>query len=64
MCALIRNTVSEIYGDETAEEIRIQYGGSVKPGNVSELMSMDNIDGALVGGASLKSSDFVKLINY
>lgn len=64
MCALIRNTLSEIYGDETAEEIRIQYGGSVKPGNVSELMSMDNIDGALVGGASLKSSDFVKLINY
>ncbi|WP_409227893.1 triose-phosphate isomerase [Gudongella sp. SC589] len=64
MCALVRNTIEEIYDAETAESIRIQYGGSVKPGNVSELMSMDNIDGALVGGASLKSSDFVKLINY
>lgn len=64
MCALIRNTIDELYGKVTAESIRIQYGGSVKPGNVSELMSMKNIDGALVGGASLKSSDFVKLINY
>ncbi|MCR3955991.1 MAG: triose-phosphate isomerase [Gudongella sp.] len=64
MCALIRNTIAEIYDAETAEAVRIQYGGSVKPGNVSELMSMENIDGALVGGASLKSPDFVKLINY
>lgn len=64
MCALIRATVGEVYDAETSQAIRIQYGGSVKPGNVSELMSMDNIDGALVGGASLKSSDFVKLINY
>lgn len=64
MCALIRSTIKALYGKETAESIRIQYGGSVKPGNVSELMSMENIDGALVGGASLKSSDFVKLINY
>ena len=64
MCALIRSTIEETYDAETAEAIRIQYGGSVKPGNVSELMSMENIDGALVGGASLKSSDFVKLINY
>jgi len=64
MCALIRNTINELYGKEIAESIRIQYGGSVKPVNVTELMSMNNIDGALVGGASLKSSDFVKLINY
>lgn len=64
MCFLIRKTIEENYDTETSEAIRIQYGGSVKPGNVTELMSMDNIDGALVGGASLKSSDFVKLINY
>lgn len=64
MCGLIRETLKEIYDEDTAESIRIQYGGSVKPDNVSELMSMENIDGALVGGASLKSSDFVKLINY
>ncbi|MGM0396600.1 MAG: triose-phosphate isomerase [Bacillota bacterium] len=64
MCALVRSTLKELYEEETSEAIRVQYGGSVKPDNVSELMSMDNIDGALVGGASLKSSDFLKLVNY
>lgn len=64
MCALIRTTIKDLYSKEIAESVRIQYGGSVKPGNIAELMSMKNIDGALVGGASLKSSDFVKLVNY
>ena len=44
--------------------MRIQYGGSVKPNNVSEIMAESDIDGALVGGASLKAEDFAKLINY
>lgn len=63
MCAFIRETIGELYGKEK-DTIRIQYGGSVKPSNVKELMDKSDIDGALVGGASLKSDDFVKLINY
>ena len=51
-------------GQEIADKIRIQYGGSVKPSNISELMGMSDIDGALVGGASLKVDDFIALINY
>ena len=50
-------------GKEAAEATRVQYGGSVKPANVKELMAMDNIDGALVGGASL-TADFAKIVNY
>lgn len=61
-CGFIRSKVKELYDEETAEAIRIQYGGSVKLGNVDELMSMPNIDGALIGGASLKADDFVKLV--
>ena len=52
------------YTVKKKDKIRIQYGGSVKPGNISELMGKEEVDGALVGGASLKSEDFVKLINY
>ena len=63
MISFIRETVGELYGD-LKNIIRIQYGGSVKPENVSELMGKSDIDGALVGGASLKADDFVKLINY
>lgn len=64
MCGFIRKTIGEIYSENEKEIIRIQYGGSVKPSNVTELMEKSNIDGALVGGASLKGSDFVKLINF
>ena len=64
MCAAIRGKISDIYGIEEAESVRIQYGGSVKPSNISELMSMPDIDGALVGGASLKVQDFLAIINY
>ncbi len=64
MCSRIRGKLSKLYKDKTAEEIRIQYGGSVKPSNISELMHASDIDGALVGGASLKVDDFLAIINY
>ncbi|TJX14277.1 triose-phosphate isomerase [Tissierella creatinini] len=63
MCAFIRSTMGDIYGEEK-DKVRIQYGGSVKPDNIKELMEKSDIDGALVGGASLKAEDFQKLINY
>ncbi len=62
-CGYIRSVVAELYGKDTAEKVRIQYGGSVKTSNIDELMSMPNIDGALIGGASLKADDFIKLVN-
>jgi len=62
-CGFIRQTVAKLYDEETAEAIRIQYGGSVKTSNIDELMSMPNIDGALIGGASLKAEDFITLVN-
>jgi len=64
MCGAIRNRVSQLYGSQTAQRIRIQYGGSVKPSNISELMAMEDIDGALVGGASINVDDFSAIINY
>jgi triosephosphate isomerase (TIM) len=64
MCAAIRAELGEIYGTETAEGIRIQYGGSVKPGNVRELMAQADVDGALVGGASLSSEDFALVVGH
>ena len=62
-CGFIRQTVAKLYGEEVSEAIRIQYGGSVKTSNIDELMSMPNIDGALIGGASLKADDFITLVN-
>ncbi len=64
MCSAIRGKLENLFGKNISEEIRIQYGGSVKPFNISELMSMADIDGALVGGASLKVDDFIAMINY
>ena len=61
-CGFIRETVKRLYDEATAEAIRIQYGGSVKTSNIDELMSKPNIDGALIGGASLKAEDFVTLV--
>ncbi len=58
----IRATLVSLYGDAIAQTVRIQYGGSVKPGNMAEYMSQPDIDGALVGGASLKTDDFAALI--
>lgn len=62
--AFIRSLVEDIAGPEKAGAIRILYGGSVKPGNVAELMSMEDIDGALVGGASLEPESFGKIIRF
>ena len=62
-CGFIRSKVKELYNEEVAEAIRIQYGGSVKVSNIDELMAKPNIDGALIGGASLKAEDFMKLAN-
>lgn len=62
--AYIREVVKDIYGEDYSEEIRIQYGGSVKPSNVEEIMNEEDIDGALVGGASLIPADFVDLVNF
>ncbi|MFA6002183.1 MAG: triose-phosphate isomerase [Thermoleophilia bacterium] len=60
----IRETLSAGFDAESAARVRILYGGSVKPGNIAELMSEDDIDGALVGGASLKPSDFAQIVNF
>ncbi|UCF43185.1 MAG: triose-phosphate isomerase [Planctomycetota bacterium] len=60
--ALIRKLIGEMYSSQLAEEIRILYGGSVKPGNAAELMAQKDIDGLLVGGASLNADDFVSII--
>ena len=64
MCAVIRGAVDERSGGEAAASVRIQYGGSVKPANIAELMAEDDIDGALVGGASLDADEFSKIVRY
>lgn len=64
MCKFIRNLLSKMYSKDLADSVRIQYGGSVKPENVLDIMSKEDIDGALVGGASLEAESFSKLINY
>ncbi len=62
MCAAIRACVAELYGASTAAGVRIQYGGSVKSGNIAELIDQPDIDGALVGGASLDPDEFAKIV--
>ena len=64
ICAFIREVLKDIYGEDVSEEITIQYGGSVKPSNASDLMNQDDIDGALVGGASLKPADFIEIVHF
>ena len=59
---MIRDLLAEIYSPEVADEIRIQYGGSVKPDNAAEIMAQPDVDGVLVGGASLKVEDFAAII--
>ena len=61
-CGVVRETVRELYNGATADAVRIQYGGSVKPENIAEYMAKSNIDGALVGGASLEAESFLKLL--
>ncbi len=60
----IRTAVEEVFGGSTAQSVRIQYGGSMKPANASELMAMPEIDGGLIGGASLKAEDFAAIVNF
>lgn len=61
--AHIRNILTDQFGEDVAQATRIQYGGSVKPGNAQELLSQPNIDGALVGGASLDAESFLGIIS-
>lgn len=62
VCAAIRGVVASLYGTDAAEATTIQYGGSMNAGNAAELLSMKNIDGGLIGGASLKSDDFTVIV--
>lgn len=62
--AFIRGVVAAMFDEEVAAKIRIQYGGSVKPANVSEIMNQSDIDGALVGGASLDPDSYLQLVNF
>jgi triosephosphate isomerase len=64
MHAAIRKTFAEIYNEAAGEALRILYGGSVKPDNIAALMKQEDIDGALVGGASLDAASFAAIINY
>ncbi len=64
MCEVIRKKVAEIYDEETADMVVIQYGGSVKPENAAEILNMEEIDGALVGGASLDPLKFIEIVNF
>jgi triosephosphate isomerase len=64
VCASIRACIGEIHDAATAEAVRIQYGGSVKAANIEELLSQGNIDGALVGGASLDPDEFARIVNH
>ncbi len=64
VCAYIRQELAQQFSDAVAEEVIIQYGGSVKPDNIKELMEQPNIDGALVGGASLDAESFAAIVKY
>lgn len=64
VCGAIRGKLAELYSQDVADKIRIQYGGSVKGSNVAEIMAQPDIDGALVGGASLDADEFVKIVRF
>ncbi|MDR1767338.1 MAG: triose-phosphate isomerase [Propionibacteriaceae bacterium] len=64
VCGAIRGYVAEAFGAEAAQQVRIQYGGSVKASNVAEIMAEPDVDGALVGGASLKADEFAKIVLF
>ncbi|MGI5351603.1 triose-phosphate isomerase [Streptomyces sp. CA-250714] len=64
VCGAIRGRLAELYDEDTAQQVRIQYGGSVKAGNVAKIMAQPDIDGALVGGASLDAEEFVKIVRF
>lgn len=62
VCGVIRNTVAKLYGKSAADALTVQYGGSMNAGNADELLSKENVDGGLIGGASLKAPDFGKIV--
>lgn len=64
VCKCIRETVASLFGAAAAERVRIQYGGSVKPSTIAELMAQSDVDGALVGGAALKAEDFSQIVKF
>ncbi|MDG2233573.1 MAG: triose-phosphate isomerase, partial [Ilumatobacter sp.] len=64
MCAHVRARIDAMFGAAAAASVRIQYGGSVKPGNAPELLAQPDIDGALVGGASLDAEEFARIVKY
>ena len=64
MCGYIREVISELYDDDVACDVTIQYGGSMKPANATELMAMEEIDGGLIGGSSLKADEFMQIIDF
>ena len=64
MCEVIRDEITNLYDEDTADEVVIQYGGSVKPENATEILYMEEIDGALVGGASLDPAKFIEIVNF
>jgi triosephosphate isomerase (TIM) len=64
VCAAIRTRVAELYSGDVADQVRILYGGSVKGGNIAGIMAQDDVDGALVGGASIDPGEFVKICRY
>jgi len=61
---VVRRAIAAVYGDDAAQKVRIQYGGSMNPGNVKGLMAQPEIDGGLIGGASLKAADFAEVVNF
>ena len=62
VCAAIRAQIAELYGADTADAVRVLYGGSMNPGNADRLLVQENIDGGLIGGASLEADSFIKLV--
>lgn len=64
ICAVVRQTVAKLYDQTVADKVRIQYGGSVKPANVKEIMGKEDIDGGLVGGASMEAASFLELVHF
>lgn len=63
VCGYIRSIIANLFGNQTAESVTIQYGGSMNAKNAKELLSMENIDGGLIGGASLKADDFAQIVS-
>ncbi|WP_351225360.1 triose-phosphate isomerase [Streptomyces sp. NPDC002133] len=64
VCGAIRGRLAELYSQELADKVRIQYGGSVKAGNIAAIMAQPDVDGALIGGASLDTDEFVKIVRF